>query len=212
MGKVVNVDKLQGLEQGLDRRIIGLTGGIATGKSTVSKYLATQHHLPVLDADVYARQAVEKGGEILDAIAHRYGPKILHADGTLNRPTLGKIIFNNPAEKRWIEQQIHPYVRTQFSKTTETFPLIQTLIYSIPLLFEANLTHLVSEIWVVYCTHTQQKERLIARNDLSESAAQSRIDAQMPLSEKCTKANHILDNTTTQENLFRQIDTLLSAN
>lgn len=192
------------------RRIIGLTGGIATGKSTVSKYLETKHHLPVLDADVYARQAVEKGGTILAAIAHRYGSKILHLDGTLNRPALGNIIFNNPTEKKWLEQQIHPYVRTQFQKTTETFPLSQPLVYAIPLLFEANLTHLATEIWVVYCTPAQQQSRLISRNNLSVKEAHSRINSQLSLSEKCQKADHILDNTTTREKLFKQIDTLFS--
>lgn len=192
-----------------ERRIIGLTGGIATGKSTVSKYLETQHHLPVLDADVYARQAVEKGGEILDAIAHRYGSKILQSDGTLDRPTLGGIIFSDLTEKKWLEQQIHPFVRAQFSKTTDTFPKKQTLVYSIPLLFEANLTSLATDIWVVYCTPAQQKARLIARNHLSERDAQSRIDAQMSLSEKCKKADCVLDNSTTKEELFRQITTCL---
>ena len=165
------------------RRIIGLTGGIATGKSTVSDYLATEYGLPVLDADVYARQAVEKGSEILSAIAHRYGSSILLPNGTLNRSSLGKIIFNDPAEKTWLEQQIHPFVRAQFSKETEAFPPTQTLVYAIPLLFESNLTHLVTEIWVVFCTPQQQKQRLIARNQLSETDAQSRINSQMDIQE-----------------------------
>jgi len=146
------------------RRIIGLTGGIATGKSTVSDYLETRHGLPVLDADVYARQAVEKGGEILSAIAHRYGAQILLPDGDLDRRALGNIIFNNSAEKKWIEQQIHPFVRAQFDTVTETFLPEQTLVYSVPLLFEANLTHLVTEIWVVFCHKNQQEQRLMDRN------------------------------------------------
>lgn len=191
------------------QRIIGLTGGIATGKTTASNYLATAHNLPVLDADLYARQAVEKGSEILDAIAHRYTPKILHSDGTLNRPALGHIIFNNPTEKKWLEQQIHPYVRTQFTQTTATYPLTQTLIHAIPLLFEANLTHLVTETWVIYCHPHQQKHRLITRNNLTEQEAQTRIDAQLPLSEKCKKADHILDNSGPKEDLFKQIDNLV---
>ncbi|MEO1386227.1 MAG: dephospho-CoA kinase [Cyanobacteria bacterium J06634_6] len=193
-----------------NRRIIGLTGGIASGKSTVSDYLASQHSLPVLDADVYSREAVEKGSEILAAIAHRYGAQILHPDGTLNRSRLGAIIFNNNTEKQWIEQQIHPFVRSRFTTTAATFSPSQTLVYSIPLLFEANLTHLVTEVWVVYCTPQQQQARLMARNQLSASEAQLRIAAQMPLKEKCDLADCLLDNTQDKENLFEQIDRLLS--
>ena len=192
------------------RRIIGLTGGIATGKSTVSNYLASQYGLPILDADVYARQAVEKGSEILDAIAHRYGPDILLPDGTLNRKHLGNIIFQNAAEKQWIESQIHPFVREQFTEATNAFSPSQMLVYSIPLLFEANLTHLVSEIWVVYCQPAQQKQRLMQRNQLSEAAASARINAQMDLEQKCKKADRVLDNVTTRENLFAQIDQIFA--
>ena len=192
-----------------ERRIIGLTGGIATGKSTASDYLANKHNLPVLDADVYARQAVEKGSEILAAIAHRHGPNILLSDGTLNRKNLGDIIFTNPTEKNWLEQQIHPYVRAQFATSAATYSSDQTLIYAIPLLFEANLTHLVTEIWVVTCAHKQQLQRLIHRSNLTPAQAQIRIKAQMPLTEKCANASNDLANSGSKENLNKQIDRLL---
>lgn len=196
-------------EIAFQRRIIGLTGGIATGKSTVSDYLAKRHQLPVLDADVYSRQAVAKGSEILRAIAYRYGPKILLADGMLNRTQLGKIIFSNPLEKKWIEQQIHPFVQAQFKTATDSFSVSQALVYSIPLLFEANLTHTVTEIWVVTCQLEQQKQRLMHRSGLSASDAQSRIDAQMSLKEKGQLADHIIDNSASLEHLYRQIDALV---
>jgi dephospho-CoA kinase len=196
-------------ENSFKRRLIGLTGGIATGKSTVSDYLASHHHLLVLDADIYARQAVAKGGEILAEIGDRYGSTILSADGSLNRAALGQIIFHNAAEKEWLEQQIHPFVRAKFKEVTAAFPPSQTLVYSIPLLFEANLTHLVSEIWVVTCSPSQQKDRLMARNQLTASEAQARIDAQMSLQQKCELADHVLDNTGSLEQLLAQIDTLL---
>ncbi len=192
-----------------NRRIIGLTGGIATGKSTVSDYLVSRYGLPVLDADVYARAAVEKGSEILGVIGDRYGPNILLPDGTLNRPNLGKIIFTNNTEKEWLEQQIHPFVRQKFGEVTAALPAKQTLIYAIPLLFEANLTHLVNEIWVVTCTSAQQKERLMTRNQLSAANAQARIDAQMSLAQKCKLADHVLDNSSTQSSLFSQVESLL---
>ena len=191
------------------RRIIGLTGGIATGKSTVSDYLASRHGLPVLDADVFSREAVEKGSEILGLVRDRYGPSILLADGNLNRPQLGKIIFTNAAEKQWIEQQIHPYVRARFKSETDAIAPTQTLVYSIPLLFEAKLTHLVSEIWVVACSPAQQLARLMKRNHLSEPDAQSRMAAQMSLDKKCKQSDYMIDNSRNKEALFLQVDRLL---
>ncbi|NJM98583.1 MAG: dephospho-CoA kinase [Phormidesmis sp. RL_2_1] len=191
------------------RRIIGLTGGIATGKSTVSDYLASRYGLTVLDADVYAREAVAQGQEILGRIRDRYGPDILLADGTLNRPRLGQIIFNDRSEKQWIEQQIHPFIRTKFETATESFPLTQTLVYSIPLLFEANLTHLVTEIWVVFCQPAQQQERLIQRNQFSVIDAQARINSQLSLIKKCKMADYVLDNSGSETHLYAQIDKLM---
>lgn len=193
----------------IKRRIIGLTGGIATGKSTVSDYIATRHALPILDADIYSREAVAKGSDILSRIAERYGKELLLADSTLNRAALGQIIFSNPNEKRWIEQQIHPFVREKFKAVADSFPAQRTLVYSIPLLFEAKLTHLVTEVWVVFCNPEQQKTRLMQRNQLSDQDAQARIEAQMPIQEKCDRADFILDNSSTKEDLFAQVDALL---
>lgn len=190
------------------QRIIGLTGGIATGKSTVSDYLARAYHMPILDADLYAREAVALGSPILADLAQRYGNDILLADGSLNRPQLGHIIFNQPPEKAWVEQQIHPFVRQRFAQVRRQYAQHQPLVYAIPLLFEANLTHLVSEIWVVTCPQQQQLERLMARNQLSATAAQARIDNQLPLSEKVAQADCVLDNSKDRASLYQQIDTL----
>lgn len=192
------------------RRIIGLTGGIATGKSTASDYLASRHGLTVLDADMFAREAVAKGSEILERVRDRYGPEILLPDGNLNRPQLGKIIFEDLSERQWIEQQIHPYVRTRFDETKNALPPDQTLVYSIPLLFEADLTHIVTEIWVVACSPEQQQARLMKRNQLTEREAQARIDAQMGLEEKCSRADCVLDNSGNKESLFSQIDEFIA--
>ncbi|MDR9404355.1 MAG: dephospho-CoA kinase, partial [Halothece sp. Uz-M2-17] len=137
------------------RRVIGLTGGIGTGKSTVSDYCTEVYQVPVLDADYYARDAVCEGSPILSLIRQRYGGEILHQDGSLNRSRLGTIIFNDPSEKQWLEQQIHPYVRqrieTELSQITASIVLVV-----VPLLFEAKMTDLVSEVWVVACSPQQQ--------------------------------------------------------
>ena len=187
------------------RRIIGLTGGIGTGKSTVSQYLATAYHLPVLDADIYAREAVQKNSPILNAIAHRYNSNILLPDGTLNRKKLGEIIFNNLDERHWLEQQIHPYVRDRFVEKIDKLPQ-QTAVLVVPLLFEAEMTDIVTEIWVVYCSKQQQLERLMQRDRLTLEQALARIDSQMPIAEKCDRADVILDNSSTTEALLKQVD------
>lgn len=190
------------------QRIIGLTGGIATGKTTVADYLATTYQLPILDADVFAREAVAVGSPILTTLVQRYGDGILQVDGALNRRQLGTIIFNQPVEKHWVEQQIHPFVRRRFAQVHHEYSPEQTLVYAIPLLFEAKLTHLVTEIWVVTCSTQQQQQRLIARNTLSKAEAESRIRNQLPLSKKVTWADQVLDNSGDITALYRQIDTI----
>ncbi|MES1022848.1 dephospho-CoA kinase [Gloeocapsa sp. BRSZ] len=191
------------------RRIIGLTGGIATGKSTVAHYLATHHHLPILDADIYAREAVAMGSPVYDAIAQRYGSDLFLNDGSLNRKQLGDIIFNNAEERTWLEQQIHPYVRDRFAEAMQQ--PYQTIVCVIPLLFEAGLTHLVTEIWVVVCSPQQQLARLMQRNQLTREQALARINSQMSLAEKASRANVVLDNSSTPEALLQQVDAALSS-
>lgn len=192
------------------QRRIGLTGGIASGKSTVSNYLATVHQLPVLDADRYAREAVQQHSLILARIAERYGPQVILPGKHLNRERLGQIVFDNAEERRWLESQIHPYVRQCFSDTIAALPDEPILVLVIPLLFEADLQDFVDEIWVVNCTPAQQLARLMARSSLSEAEAQSRIEAQMSLAQKCDRADFVLQNTTTPAHLHRQVDQQLA--
>ena len=190
--------------------IIGLTGGIATGKSTVSKYLSTQYHLPVFDADIIAREAVAINTPILKNISRRYGDKILTVDNNLNRQELGKIIFNNPQEKQWLEQQIHPFVYQSFQKiiSQSTAPII---VLVIPLLFEAKMTDLVSQIWVVSCSLEQEIDRLTQRNKLTFTEAMSRIESQIPLNKKVALADIVIDNNGNLKQLYSQIDQLMSS-
>lgn len=194
----------------MGQRIIGLTGGIATGKTTVSRYLEEHHGLPVLDADVYARQAVEPDSEILAAITQRYGAKALNDDNTLNRRRLGDIVFNDPAERKWLEQQIHPFVRQRFSEEMEKLADVLVVVQAIPLLFEADLTDQVTEIWVVICSEATQLERLMARDALSEAAARARIENQWPLAQKAEMADITLTNESTLKELYKQVDKALA--
>lgn len=193
------------------KRIIGLTGGIGTGKTTISNYLAQHHQLPVLDADIYAREAVQPSSPILSEIFERYGVAVKLPDGTLNRKYLGEIVFNNPDEKRWLEQQIHPYVRDRFQSELDTL-IAPTAVLAIPLLFEAEMTDLVTEIWVVSCSPEQQLQRMMTRDRLSLEQAQARINNQRPLEEKIARADVVFDNSSTLEPLLKQVDLLIVGN
>ncbi|NET06201.1 MAG: dephospho-CoA kinase [Symploca sp. SIO2B6] len=190
------------------RRLIGLTGSIGTGKTTVSNYLKHIYKLPVLDADIYAREAVQVGSPILSKIFEHYGSSIKLPDGTLNRKRLGEIIFKNQSQRLWLEQQIHPYVRDCFQSQLEMI-VAPTIVLVVPLLFEANLTNLVTEIWVVSCLPQQQLRRLIQRDHLTLEQASDRINSQFPLQEKIARADVVLDNSSTLEELLKQVDLAL---
>jgi dephospho-CoA kinase len=187
-------------------RLIGITGGIGTGKSTVTKYLQTRYNLPIWDADLYARSAVAVGSPILPEISQRYGMDILQPDGTLDRRRLGEIIFANVDERQWVEAHIHPYVRNCFETEINNFNPNCTAVLAIPLLFEAQMTDLVTEIWVVGCDRATQLQRIITRDKMTKTAAETRIQSQMSLAEKTALADVNLDNSTTIADLERQID------
>lgn len=191
-------------------RIIGLTGGIATGKSTIAQYLSREYQLPVFDADIYAREAVQPGSEILDRLRHRYGNGIFLADGTLDRSALGAIVFTDPDERLWLEQQIHPYVRQKFIEAIDrSKSRTNAIVLVIPLLFEAGMDDLVTEVWVVYCSTAVQIERLIQRDRLTPEQARSRIEAQMPIDAKCALCDRVLDNSSTPDIWMKQVESAL---
>jgi len=186
-------------------RIVGLTGGIATGKTTVSDYLASRYQFPVFDADILAREAVATGTPTLNAIAARYGPDILLADGSLDRKALGAIIFQDAAERHWLEAQIHPEVRTRLLAAIAHCQS-NTIVLAVPLLFEARMEDLATEIWVVTCPPEVQLARLMARDGLTEAQARDRIAAQMPLTEKIARADCILENSGPIADLLHWVD------
>ncbi len=192
-------------------RLIGITGGIGTGKSTVTNYLQTRYNLPIWDADIYARSAVAVGSPILDRISQRYGRSILQSDGTLDRDRLGKIIFEAIDERKWLEAQIHPYVRTCFETEIDLLNPNSTAILAIPLLFEAEMTDLVTEIWVINCDLSIQLDRIMTRDKLTAIAAQMRIQSQMSLADKIALADIILDNSDSIVDLQQQIDSAIFA-
>jgi dephospho-CoA kinase len=197
--------------------IIGITGGIAMGKTTVSQRLATHHGLTVLDADVYAREAVAIGSPVLAAIVARYGSELLLPDGQLDRAALGRIVFADSIERTWLETQIHPEVRDRMQADTATFFQAQNtakvpdrpIVWVVPLLFETAMTEQVDEIWVIYCDRDQQLQRLCDRSSLTQEEAKARISAQWDIQVKCDRADVILDNSGPVSVLYEQISQAL---
>ena len=183
------------------QRRIGLTGGIASGKSSVGRLLKARG-LPVLDADVYAREALAPGSPAAQAVLARYG--------SLDRAALGRIVFGDASERRWLEQLIHPIVRGCFRAELNRLAEAQAVVLMIPLLFEVGLEELCSEVWLVDCDPAQQLQRLIGRDGLSEAEARARMAAQWPIERKRPLADLVLDNRGTPEQLEKLVAAALS--
>ena len=200
----------------LQQRRIGLTGGIATGKSRVGQLLA-EAGLPVLDADAYAREALAAGSAAARAVLARHGESVREkradkaggADG-LDRAALGRIVFADAAERAWLEQLVHPLVRERFEAELQRLAAEPAVVLMIPLLFEAGLEALCSEVWLVDCDDSQQLQRLMARDALSEADARARIAAQWPLARKRPLADRLIDNRGPAEALAAQVAAALA--
>lgn len=181
-----------------DQRRIGLTGGIASGKSTVGRLL-TGLGIPVLDADHYARDVLAANTPATRAVLARYGASVRAAgfsdlEHGLDRAALGRIVFGDPAERRWLEQLVHPLVRARFEHELVHLKTAPVVVLMIPLLFETGLEVLCSETWLVDCDAITQLQRLRARDQLSEADALARLDAQWPLARKRALADVVIDN------------------
>lgn len=189
---------------------LGLTGGIATGKTTISNYLKTKG-IPVLDADEYARKVVEPGTPGLTDIVNTFGKQVLQSDGSLNRKLLGQIIFNDMTARQKLNDITHP--RIQQMMTDELQKLVKgktpLVILDIPLLLENHNIAGADAIMVVTVPESIQLNRLMQRNNLTKEEAQRRIDAQMPLSEKEKLADFIVDNSGTIANTLTQVDKVI---
>ena len=186
-------------------RRIGLTGGIASGKSSVGRLLAAQG-LPLLDADVYAREALAPGSPGAQAVLERYGAGVRAPGGEIDRAALGQIVFSDAAERRWLEELVHPLVRARFAAELEALVAEPLVVLVVPLLFEAGLEALCSEVWLVDCNETQQLQRLMARDGLGEADARARIAAQWPLARKRQLADVVLNNRGGPEQLATQVE------
>lgn len=191
--------------------IIGLTGSIASGKSTISEMLKEKGY-PIIDADLVARVVVEPGTVTLSDIKCIFGKEVMNEDGTLNREALGQLIFHDPAKRKQLNDLMHPAIRAEMLRQRdELFESgEETLIMDIPLLFESRLQHFVDKILVVSVKEEIQLQRLMQRNSLSEEEAKARIQSQLPLSEKEKGADAVIYNNGSIEQSKVQLERILA--
>lgn len=190
--------------------IIGLTGSIASGKSTVAKMLE-EVGLPIVDADLVARIVVEPGTPTLEKISEVFGKEVLLENGELNRERLGEIIFHNPAKRVELNSIMHPAIRQEMLRQRDELTEAGEphIVMDIPLLFESHLQHFVEKILVVSVTEENQLTRLMERNHLSKEEALARIATQLPLSEKEKGADAVIYNNRDLENTRTQLLAIL---
>lgn len=193
-------------------RIIGLTGGIASGKSTVAGIIAGCG-IPVIDADQLAREAVLPGSSALRQIVAAFGEIVLQEDGTLDRSVLAEMIFSEPLARKNLEDILHPAIKELSEKRLDELRSqdVPVAFYMAPLLIEAGAVDRVDEIWVVYVDTETQLERIQKRDSVSREDAEKRIAAQMPMNEKRAFGRIVIDNSGDLEELKSRVTAVLKA-
>ena len=190
-------------------KIIGITGGIASGKSTVTEFLR-QKGFQVVDADAVVHQLQKPGGRLYQVLVEHFGEKVLLENGELNRPLLASLIFSNPEEQEWSKRTQGEIIREELAALRNQLNQTEALFFmDIPLLFEQNYASWFDETWLVYVNRDVQLERLMKRDQISKEAAESRLNSQWPLERKISLASHSLDNNGNQEQLIAQVVQLL---
>ena len=188
--------------------IIGLTGGIACGKSTVSHILKTLG-ATILDADKMAHALMQPKQPLYRSYVAHWGDKILTSQGTLDRRAIGALVFGDAEERAWLDRTAHPILEAELQHRLAQLrnQRASVVVLDVPLLFESGWDRYADEIWVASIPEHLQVERLMARNHLTEAEARARIASQMPLAEKCARADVVLDNSNTREALAEQVRT-----
>ncbi len=191
-------------------KVIGLTGGIASGKSTVSELLSV-FGFKVVDADKAAREAVKKGSKGLAQVREVFGDEAIDENGEMNRRYMGDLVFNHPEKRLELNAIIHPIVRDIMEEEKQEY-LKQgyNVIMDIPLLFENELENTVDEVWVVYTSESIQMDRLMQRNNLSLEDAKARVYSQISIDKKSRMADHVIDNLGDKLELKQNLERLLA--
>ena len=188
-------------------KIVGLTGGISSGKSTVSSYLK-QLKIPVIDADEVARKVVEPNSQGAIEIRKAFGSDVFEEDGSLNRQKLGALIFSNAENRQKLDDLLQPLIKIMILDEIEEYRQKgeNMIVLDLPLLFEKHYEKLCEEIIVVYIPKELQLERLMKRNQYTKQEALSRIDSQLSIEEKRKRATVLLDNQGTIQQLYQQVE------
>ena len=190
-------------------KIIGITGGIASGKSTVTNFLRKQG-FQVVDADAVVHQLQKPGGRLFQALVQHFGQEIILENGELNRPLLASLIFSNPEEREWSKQIQGEIIREELATLRDQLAQTEEIFFmDIPLLFEQDYSAWFDETWLVYVEPDVQMERLMKRDQLSKDLAISRLSAQWSLEEKKGLASQVIDNNGNQDLLLTQVSILL---
>ena len=190
-------------------KIIGITGGIASGKSTVTEFLK-QKGFEVVDADAVVHQLQKPGGRLYQIIVEHFGDKVLLENGELNRPLLASLIFSNPEEQEWSKSTQGEIIREELAALRDQLAQTESIFFmDIPLLFEQDYANWFDETWLVYVDYDIQLERFMKRDQLSKKVAESRLATQWSLEEKKKLASHILDNNGSRDQLVSQVVKLL---
>ena len=196
-----------------NQRRIGLTGGIASGKSTITNYIRKHKNIPILDADNLSRELIKPNTYVYKKILGYFGNQIINeknnAEEEINRKLLRNIIFKHSKSKEWIEKLLHPLIKEKMIEKCSQYKNNQTILMVIPLLFEANFEDICTEIWSVKCPSELQKKRLIKRDKISEKEAYEIINSQLSFEEKMKVSDVILDNSNDQNNWINTIEKLI---
>lgn len=190
-------------------KIIGITGGIASGKSTVTNFLR-QKGFEVVDADALVHQLQKPGSRLYQILVEHFGEKVLLEDGGLDRPLLASLIFSNSDEREWSKETQGQIIREELGSLRDKLAQTEDVFFmDIPLLFEQDYASWFDETWLVYVRRDTQLDRLMNRDQLSKESAETRLASQWPLEEKKKFATYILDNNGSREQLLSQVVTLL---
>ena len=190
-------------------KIIGITGGIASGKSTVTHFLR-QKGFQVVDADAVVHDLQKPGSRLYQLLVQHFGKEIILENGELNRPLLASLIFSNPEEREWSKQTQGEIIREELAALREQLAQTESVFFmDIPLLFEQDYSAWFDETWLVYVDQDVQVERFMKRDHVSKEVAESRLTAQWSLEEKKKLASHILDNNGSRDQLVSQVVKLL---
>ena len=194
------------------QRRIGLTGGIASGKSTIANYIKKYRDIPILDADQYSRELIKPKSNCYKKVLAYFGPQIVdeYSSGNeINRALLKKIIFENSIHRKWIQNLLHPLIKEKMIEKCNLYKNHAIILLVIPLLFEAKFENICTEIWLVKCSELEQIQRLVERDKISEKEARSINKLQFTFEEKRELSDVILDNSDHKNRWIEKVKCLI---